>query len=595
MKTFLTTLAGVFAGLLLFFVGLPFVLIVSLAASARPAPPPARTVLTLDLRRPLTDQEPQNPFANLGASRLSVMGATAALRRAAGDGNVRALLIRLPEGGMAPAAADELREAVLAFRRSGKPVIAHSQGVYPTGFPASTYMLGAASGAFWMQPQASLQVTGVAIEDQFFKRAFDKYGIVADYQQRYEYKNAVDPFLHDDYTPAHREAELGWMTGVYATELVAAGLDRHVDPQALRATLEGGPYMAADAQAKGLVDHLGQVAEAEAELKRRAGPGAATLDLASYRTARASGAAGAAGRPAVAVIEAEGDIQTGTGRDQGFGGAAGVFSDDLARTFAQAAADPDVKAIVFRVSSPGGGDTASEQIGAAVRAAKAAGKPVVVSMGTYAASGGYWISADADEIVAQPSTLTGSIGVFGGKFALGPALARFGIDTRGLSVGGPYADAFNSREAFTPEQRAAFAGWMDRIYAGFVERVAQGRKLPVARVQEIARGRVWTGAQAVKLGLVDKLGGYDTAMAEARRLGGIGGDGPVAVKRFDKPSAFDSLARLFGRSQAAVRTLAAAAWVLGDPQAGALADAAVRLRAEGGHQAMMLAPLPGLR
>ena len=594
MKTFLTTLAGVFAGLLLFFVGLPFLLVVMVAANARPAPPPARTVLSLDLRRALTDQEPQNPFANLGGSRLSVMGATATLRRAARDANVKALLVRLPEGGIAPAAADELREAMLVFRRSGKPIIAHSQGIYPSGFPASTYMLGAASGAFWMQPQASLQVTGVAMEDQFFKRAFDKYGVVADYQQRYEYKNAVNPFLNDDYTPAHREGELGWMTGIYATELVASALDRHTDPQALRTTLEAGPYMAADAQAKGLVDHLGQVSEAEAELKRQAGPGAAVMDLGAYQTSRAQ-ATSTAGRPAVAVVEAEGDIQTGTGRDQGFGGAAGIFSDDLARTFAQAAADRDVKAIVFRVSSPGGGDTASEQIGAAVRAARAAGKPVVVSMGSYAASGGYWISADADEIVAQPSTLTGSIGVFGGKFAIGPALARFGVDTRGLSVGGGYADAFNSRQAFTPEQRAAFSGWMDRIYAGFVQRVAQGRKLPVARVQEIAKGRVWTGAQAVKLGLVDRLGGFDTALAEARRLGGIGGSGEVAIKRFGKPSPFDSLARLFGHSQAAVRTLAAAAWAFGDPRAQGLADAAMRVRMEGDHQAMMLAPLPGLR
>ncbi len=593
MKTFLTSLAGVFAGLLLFFVGLPFLLLVMLASNARPAAPPANTVLSLDLRRPLTDQSPQNPFASFGGSRLSVMGASATLRRAARDDSVKALLIRLPEGGLAPAAADELREAVLAFRRSGKPVIAHSQGVYPSGFPASTYMLGAASGAFWMQPQASLQVTGVAVEDQFFKRAFDKYGVVADYQQRYEYKNAVNPFLYDDYTPAHREGELGWITGIYATELVAAGLDRHTDPQALRATLEGGPYVAADAQARGLVDHLGEVSDAEAELKRRAGSGAALMDVGAYESARGESTA-AAGRAAVAVIEAEGDIQTGTARDQGFNSSGGIYSDDLARTFAQAAADADVKAIVFRVSSPGGGDTASEQIGAAVRAAKAAGKPVVVSMGNYAASGGYWISADASEIVAQPSTLTGSIGVFGGKFAIGPALAKFGIDTRGLSVGGGYADAFNGRQAFTPEQRAAFSGWMDRIYAGFVQRVATGRRLPLARVQEIAKGRVWTGAQAVKLGLVDRLGGFDTAVAEARRLGGIGGSGEVALKRFNKASPFDSLARLFGRSESSVRTLAAAAWVLGDPRAQGLVDAAVRLRLEGDHQAMMRAPLPGL-
>ena len=590
MKQFLTTLAGVFAGLILFFVGLPFLLVVMIAASAKPAPPPARTVLSLDLRRPLTDQEPQNPFAAFGGSRLSVMSVASTLKRAERDAAVKALLIRLPEGGLAPAAADEVRGAIQSFRRSGKPVIAHSQGVYPSAFAAATYMVGASSGALWMQPAASLQVTGTAAEDMFFKRAFDKYGVKADYEKRAEYKTAVNPYLYDDYTPQHRESELSWLGDVYGAELAAAAADRKTDAAALRRALEGGPYQAEDALQRGLVDHLAQVEEAETELKTKAGAGAQLLDLASYKNRRGD-ASTAAGRPVIGVIEAEGTIQTGASRDQGFGDSGAIYSDDTARAFAQAIRDRSVKAIVFRVSSPGGGDTASEQILAGVRAAKAAGKPVVVSMGTYAASGGYWISSEASEIVAQPTTLTGSIGVYGGKIAIGPALARFGVDTRGLAIGSPYADAFNSREGFTPEQRAAFSGWMDRIYAAFVQRVATGRKLPTARVQEIARGRVWTGAQARALGLVDKLGGFDTAVAEAKRLAGVGGDA-VTLKRFDKPSPFDSLGRLFGRSEAAVRTLAAAAWLLGDPRAESMMQAAGRLKLEADHQAAVLAPLP---
>ena len=421
MKQFLLTAAGVFAALILFFVGLPLVLVVGLIASSKPAATPARAVLSLDLRQSLPDQAPDNPFAFVTGRKLSVLSVAQGLRDAAADDDVKALLIRLPEGGMAPAAADEIRAAVLAFRAAGKPVIAHSQGLYPSGVPVATYMLGAASGGgFWMQPQASLQATGAASETMFYKRFFDKYGIKADYQQRYQYKTAVNPLLYDDYTPAHREEELGWMGSVYGAEVAAAAADRRMDATALRTALEAGPYIAQDALQRRLIDHVGGVEEAEAQLKASAGDGAQLVDFNTY-SARNPARSGGGGE-AIAVIGAEGAIVTGTSRNSGFSTSSEVRSDDLQRAFQKAAADASVKAIVFRVSSPGGSDTASEQIGAAVRAAKAAGKPVVVSMGTYAASGGYWISADASEIVAEPTTLTGSIGVFGGKFVLGPAL-----------------------------------------------------------------------------------------------------------------------------------------------------------------------------
>ena len=592
MKQFLLTLAGVFAGLLLFFVGLPFLLITMLVAGAKPAPAPANTVLSLDLRQALTDQEAQNPFANFGERQLSVMSVVSTLKRAGADGRVKGLLVRLPEGGVAPAAADEIAGALRAFRATGKPVIAHSQGLYPSGQPVATYMLGAASGAYWMQPSASLQATGAAAEDLFLKRAFDKYGITPDYQQRYEYKNAVNPYLYDDYTPQHREAELGWMGSVYDSEVVAAAADRKLAAPALKAALEAGPYLAEDAQAKGLIDRVAQVSDAEGALKAKAGSGAQLVDFGAYRQSLASASRGNSG-PAVAVIQAEGAIETGSSRDKGFGGGSGtIYSDDVAKAFSTAARDAAVKAIVFRVSSPGGGDTASEQILAGVREAKAAGKPVVVSMGTYAASGGYWISSQASEIVAQPTTLTGSIGVFGGKFAIGPALARFGLDSRTLSVGGPYADAFNGARPFTPEQRAAFAGWMDRIYAGFIGRVAEGRRLPEARVREIAKGRVWTGAQALQLGLVDKLGGFDVALAEAKRLGGVSGESVTLKSISGKASTFDAIGRLFGMSAQGAETLAGAQALLRDPRAAMALDLVTRARLESSHQAAVLAPLP---
>jgi protease-4 len=289
------------------------------------------------------------------------------------------------------------------------------------------------------------------------------------------------------------------------------------------------------------------------------------------------------------VIQGEGAIVTGpSGPGNPFTGGSDIHSDDLAKAFYDAAKAHDVKAIVFRLDSPGGSDTASEQILAAVRAAEAAGKPVVVSMGTYGASGGYWVSSEASAIVAQPTTLTGSIGVFGGKFAIGPALARFGVDLRQLGVGSSYAGAFGASREFTPEERAAFSHWMDEIYANFLARVAAGRHMPLERVAQIARGHVWTGAQARELGLVDEVGGFYDAVAKAQKLAGLSGE-PRLKQMTPESSAVEALQKLLGVESASARTLAAAAWVLADPRAEALIDQAAqaRLRAQG---ALVLAP-----
>jgi protease-4 len=595
MKQFLLTMAGVFAGLFLFFVLIPFVLIASIVASAQPKDTtPAQAVLQLDLREGLTDQEPQSPFAAFGGSGMSVISVIETLKHAETDTKVRGVFVRLPEGGMAPATADELRQAFLRFRKAGKPIWAHSQGLYPSGVVTSTYMLGASADQLWMQPDSSFQATGFAAEDMFFKRFFDRFAIKPEFEQRREYKNAVNPYLFDDYTPAHRESQLSWMTSIYRTAVLTAAIDRKKEPIAFTRAFESGPYSAEEARANGLIDGVGQVREVSDALLAKAGKKAELVDFHDYQSgvkarARAGGALG--GKPAIAVIGAEGPIMTGTGGGGSpFATDQNVWSDDVADNFYKAIEDKDVKAIVFRVSSPGGSDTASEQILAAVKAARKAGKPVVVSMGTYAASGGYWISSDASEIVAQPTTLTGSIGVYGGKFALGEALGRFGIDVRQVGVGGDYAGAFGTAEGFSQGQRAAFSAWMDRIYEGFVKRVSEGRKLPPEQVREIAKGRVWTGVQARQLKLVDSIGGYYEAVERAKALAKI--EGEARIKHIGgSGSPFEALEKLFGVSSTSIRTLAAAGWILGDPRAEAIMDemATARLRERG---ATVLAPTP---
>ena len=593
MKQFFLTMAGVFAGLLVFFVVVPIILIsTAMGAASSKEPVHARSVLELDLRGGLTDQAPNNPFASFGGGGLAVMDVIQTLDRAEEDDRIKVVLIRLPEGGISPAAADELRQAIRRFRAAGKPVIAHSQGLSPVGAVVSTYMVGASSGELWMQPNASFQATGLYSETIFFGRAFEKYGVEADFEQRYEYKNAVNTYTQSGYTEAHREAQTAWMGSVYESALAAAAQDRRRTPADLRAALEGGPYSAEEALEAGLIDRAGHVREAEAEALRRAGDGAQLIEFSDY--AAAIGRHRGSGRNAIAIVGGEGAIVTGEGVADPFGSGSMMFSDDIARAIYDAIEDDAVKAIVFRVSSPGGSPEGSEQILAAVRAARAAGKPVVVSMGSYAASGGYWVSSEASAIVAQPSTLTGSIGVFGGKFVFDEALGRFGLDIEGISVGGEYADAFNARTRFNAAERAEFAGWMDRIYDDFIERVARGRNLPEARVREIARGRVWTGAQARQLGLVDELGGLHEAIARARALAEIPEDEQVRFKYYPQPkTAWEALSEAFGVSGEAARALVMIGGVTRDPQARAVIDQVrtERMRARG---AAVLAdqPLP---
>ena len=568
MKQFFLTVLGVFAGMFLFLVVVPFIFItIAISSASSKEPTPRNTVLELDLRGGVTDQAPNNPFALFGGSGLSTLQVVDTLDQAEDDDRVKVLLIRLPEAGITPAAADEIRQAVRRFRASGKTVIAHSQGFQPVGTTVSSYMIGASASELWMQNTASFQLAGFSADSVFLGRAFDKYGVNAEFEQRYEYKNAVNEYTESDFTPAHREAMGAWMTSIYTSALANAAQDRKVTPAALRATIEAGPYSSAQALQRKLIDKVGQVEEAETEAKRRAGRNAEIMEFGDY--AAAQGPRMGSGRNAIAIVGGEGAIMTGTGGGADpFGGGSSILSDDLAEALYDAIEDDSVKAIVFRVSSPGGSPEASEQILAAVRAAKAAGKPVVVSMGDYAASGGYWISSEASWIVAQPSTLTGSIGVYGGKFVLADALGRFGVDMRNLSIGGDYADSFSPAQDFTPAQRAAFAAQIDRTYEEFIARVAAGRRLPPARVREIARGRVWTGAQAKQIGLVDQLGGLEEAIAKARELARIPAEESVRFQRYpEAQSPFDALSQAFGVSGEAARVLVGIGGVMNDPAA----------------------------
>jgi protease-4 len=358
-----------------------------------------------------------------------------------------------------------------------------------------------------------------------------------------------------------------------------------MDPAKLRALIEGGPYDAADAKAKGLIDRLGDLKAAEDEAAQRAG--ARLFDFEDYASSNDRRSMGDFG-PAIGVVSAEGDITTGSS-----GAALGpqaIDADEVAAALYAAAEDSSIKAVVFRLNSPGGADTASEEILAAVRAVKAA-KPIVVTMGTYGASGGYWISSAASAIVAEPSTLTGSIGVFGGKLTIGPALAHFGVDVRDLSVGGQYADADSPTGEFTAAQRAAFSGSVDRVYDGFIQRVATGRGMTPDQVRTIARGRVWTGAQAKGLGLVDELGGFYQAVERAKDLAGLRGQEVELRAVTARRTPWEALKHTFGVADSELKTLQTASEVLNDPRARGLVSTLADTRRRTGGE-LLLAPVP---
>jgi protease IV len=556
LKQFFLTIAGVFAGLLLFFIFIPIMLIASALGSSAPSTP-SNSVLTVDLREPLTDVPANTPFAAFTAG-SSITGLVRKLEAAETDPNVKGVFVRASEMGMAPAHAEEIRQALIDFKASGKFVIAHAQGFEsPT---LSAFVTVSAASELWQQGGTNFSATGLVAETMFLGGVFQKFGITPEFEQFYEYKNAVDTYTKTDYTAAHRESTSVMIGSIYNAFVGAAAFDRKIPVESVKAALDRAPLTANQALEAKLVDKIGQPEEAmDAALERAGGIKKAKLiDISAYTPAPKTG-------PVIALVGGEGAIVTGPSGTDPFANDSDMNSDAFARAIRDATDDEDVKAIVFRVSSPGGSPTASDQIWAAIERAKRAKKPVVVSMGAYAASGGYYVSTGADAIVAMPSTITGSIGVFGGKFVINEALNRYaGANISEIAVGGPNATLYSPATRFTNEQRVAFNASMQRVYDDFTGKVSTGRRLPLARVQEIAKGRVWTGNQAKEMGLVDQIGGLRTAIGKAKSLAKIEARDSVTIRSFPEVSdPLTALGQSLGASAQSARATARAAAIIG--------------------------------
>ena len=498
-----------------------------------------------------------------GGRAMALRDAVAAIHRAAADPRVAGLIARVQLAASPVGAVQELREAIMAFS-AVKPSLAWAE-TYPGTL---SYYLASAFGEVWMQPSGSVGLVGFASNATFLRDALDKVGIEAQIVARGEYKSAANVFTEDGFTDAHREAVTRMLESLRGQVWQAVAESRSIDADALDALADRAPLLRDDAVSSGLVDRIGFRDEAYARIAELIGvedisdeEAPPRLYLSRYAGAARSRLAppvpsipGRRSKPTIAVITLEGTIVDGRGGPQFLPfGSSNAGGDTIAAALREVAADDSVSAIVLRVDSPGGSVTASETIWREVKRARERGKPLVASMGAVAASGGYYVSMGADAIVANPGTITGSIGVITGKLVVRDLKDRLGVGSDTVRTNAN-ADAWSVDEVFTPEQHAHREAEADLLYSDFVERVAEGRDLTIEAVDVVARGRIWTGADALERGLVDELGGFRTAVRRAKVLAGLDEDTEVRLVSYPGSSLLD-LVRPRASSQPAAASL----------------------------------------
>jgi len=483
-----------------------------------------QTLLELDLTEPLVAPEADDPIARLRArSRRLLRPTLRALHEAADDRHVVGLIAKV--GGMWPwGTMQELRRGVQTFAASGKPTLAWVETFGELGSRGmSAYVLATAFGELWLQPGGEIGLLGVGIETTFVRGTLDRLGIEPQFEQRYEYKNAADVLMRKEFTAAHREALERLAESVFSDAVETIADARGLTHDQVRELVNSGPRTASEAQAAGLVDRLGYRDQAYEAMRARTGGKPELLFADRWRPHRKL-APPPHRRGHVALVDVRGAIATGRTRRGPMGRQAG--SDTLSAQLRAARDNDRARAVVMRVESPGGSAVASEVIWREVWRLREADKPVIVSMGDVAASGGYYIACPAEVIVALPATLTGSIGVLGGKLVVDSLLERLGVST-GTVQQGAHALMYSARRSFSEDERARFAATVDAIYHDFVGKVAEGRQRPVADIEAVAKGRVWTGRDALEAGLVDELGGLRDAVRIARERANLPEDAPV--------------------------------------------------------------------
>ena len=513
------------------------------AASRGPTVPSSAT-LVLRPGGDLPEVQPDDVLGQVfGREVNTVRGFVEALRKASRDDRVRTVLLMpstldLPYWGK----VQEMRDALTAFRKSGKSVTAFLE----YGGDREYYLASAADRVFLL-PTSSLDLIGVATYEMFLRGTLDKLGAYPDFVHIGDYKTAPNQLTQKGFTPAHREMAQSLNRDMYEQLIAGIAEGRKKSEQEIRALLDQGPFTAGEALEAGLVDGLAYEDELDDRVPDLENDnGDRRIDAGDYqRISPAS--AGVRARSRIALLNVIGTIVSGKSGFDGVNGSV-VGSDTIVDQIRKIRDDDSIKAIVVRIDSPGGSSVASDVIWRELTITHEddPNRPIVTSMSDLAASGGYYVAVPADVIVAQPGTLTGSIGIFGGKIVIGGALEKAGVTTESVTSG-TNAGMESPFAPFTPAQRAKMTAFMQDFYQNFLEKVAASRKSTPEAIHEVAQGRVWTGRQALQHGLVDALGGLDTAVALAKERAKIPANEDVQLVVYpERRSLFDVFSEQFG-------------------------------------------------
>jgi protease-4 len=451
------------------------------------------------------------------------------LRWAREDARLRAVTIALVDLDAGWARLQELRRSLQALRQAGKHV-----GVFLSEASTRDYYLASAADTIVLAPAGHLAITGLAAETMFFKGALDKLGIQAQVSQAGQYKSAGEPFTRESMSAPHREMLDSLLDDLYDQVVDGIATARRQEKENIRRLIDQGLFIAREALAEKLIDHIGYEDELPQLLEKQLGE-LQFIDMAPYRLRRANELRQQLLRVnprKVALITVNGPIKRGETVD-GPDGPRAVGSSNFIHELQQARDDHGVSAIVVRVASPGGSGLASDLMWRELRQTRES-KPVIISMGDVAASGGYYLALGGDMVFAEEGTVTGSIGVIAGKAVLRDLYTTLGVGKEILTRG-KRAALFSDYLAFAPAEQERVDFEIRAFYQDFVEKVAAGRSLTIEAADANAQGRVWSGRQAWARGLVDAMGGVETALAEAKRRIGVAADLPVAIERFPKP------------------------------------------------------------
>lgn len=534
-KYTLASLTGTFLFVVLFSVlaaigavGLMGLVAANLAKGSGPAVE-KDSMLVYDLSTVISDSEVVPDPATVLLSgqvpnQLTLREAVVALRQAAEDDRIAGLYLKGgADVGMGLASQIELRDAIEAFKASGKPVIA-----YDVSWSEQEYFLSSVAEPIYMNPFGDLEMNGLFAESMYQAEALSRLGLGVQVTRVGKYKSAVEPLIRDDMSPEEREQTQRLLNELWQSMIQASAGSRSLDAKTLQTIANTQGFLfGQQAQTQKLIDQVAYEDEVITTLRSHTNQTDAEdepvrqISLQRYAEVADDVLASRSAKSQIAVVYAEGPIVDGSG--EGLGGAQVIAGNQVAAQLRRLRLDDDVKAVVLRVNSPGGSATASEIILREVRLLREAKKPVVVSMGDVAASGGYWIASLADKIVAEPNTITGSIGVFSLFINLEQLGDKVGISWDGVKTS-ELADIFTSTRPKTSQELAILQKSVDQIYGEFLARVQEGRQLPAAKVAEIAQGRIWSGTAAKELGLVDELGGLDRAIELAAELGELGDD-----------------------------------------------------------------------